>query len=317
MQWASAQPCRHVCSLSAEHSQAWRRPAPSPSRQTSCLRTPRTVKVPAQMKRVHVHSTSRTEPPHVVGIPHPDCSSPSRGDAFDDMCGGRVQVKGSMSKSSVVDNETGKGVDSEVRTSTGSFYQRGANPTVRRIEKRLAHISFIPEENGEGLQILHYQVPPATSATPAPTRPQATPSQISLNRVAPVIRTSVHAMTCRPRWPCGPYHQRGCCCRGPPPWCWAEALPEPSCFPVRSIHRRCPARTSLLVSGCLSPALVACMALEMPPDLKRPLPAACAERAAVQAPRGDPPLPPPHPLDCGRMAPGQAVKTEPPPHERL
>ncbi len=203
MQWASAQPCRHACSLRAEHSQAWRRLAPSPSRQTSCLRTPRTVKVPAQMKRVHVHSTSRTEPPHVVGIPTPDWD-PSRGDAFDDMCGGRVQVKGSMSKSSVVDNETGKGVDSEVRTSTGSFYQRGANPTVRRIEKRLAHISFIPEENGEGLQILHYQVPPATSTTPAPTRPaphHATPSQISLNRVAPAIRKSVHAMTCRPRWP--------------------------------------------------------------------------------------------------------------------
>lgn len=69
-----------------------------------------------------------------------------------------TQVRESMTKSSVVDNETGKSVDSEVRTSTGSFYSRGANPTVKRVERRLAHISFLPEENGEGLQILHYQV---------------------------------------------------------------------------------------------------------------------------------------------------------------
>ena len=30
--------------------------------------------------------------------------------------------------------------------------------TIARIEKRLSHISFLPIENGEGLQILHYQV---------------------------------------------------------------------------------------------------------------------------------------------------------------
>ena len=29
---------------------------------------------------------------------------------------------------------------------------------IRRIEKRLSHVSFLPVENGEGLQILHYQV---------------------------------------------------------------------------------------------------------------------------------------------------------------
>ncbi len=29
---------------------------------------------------------------------------------------------------------------------------------IRRVEKRLSHISFLPVDNGEGLQILHYVV---------------------------------------------------------------------------------------------------------------------------------------------------------------
>ena len=35
------------------------------------------------------------------------------------------QAKRRMTKSTVVDNETGKSVDSTVRTSTGTFYGRG------------------------------------------------------------------------------------------------------------------------------------------------------------------------------------------------
>jgi prolyl 4-hydroxylase len=37
----------------------------------------------------------------------------------------RSQAKKRMTKSTVVDNETGKSVDSTVRTSTGTFYGRG------------------------------------------------------------------------------------------------------------------------------------------------------------------------------------------------
>lgn len=66
-------------------------------------------------------------------------------------------VKERMTKSTVVDNDTGKSVDSNVRTSTGSFYSRGHDEVVQRIERRLAHISFLPVDNGEGLQILHYK----------------------------------------------------------------------------------------------------------------------------------------------------------------
>jgi prolyl 4-hydroxylase len=61
-----------------------------------------------------------------------------------------------MVKSTVVDNDTGKSVDSTVRTSTGTFFTRRQDEVIERIEKRISLVSHIPEENGEGLQILHY-----------------------------------------------------------------------------------------------------------------------------------------------------------------
>jgi prolyl 4-hydroxylase len=50
------------------------------------------------------------------------------------------------------------------RTSNGMFFQRGENPLVTRIEARLARLLRWPVENGEGLQILHYQ--PGTEYKP-------------------------------------------------------------------------------------------------------------------------------------------------------
>jgi prolyl 4-hydroxylase len=37
------------------------------------------------------------------------------------------------------------------------FFERGANPLVRRIEERIAELVNWPVDNGEGLQILHYR----------------------------------------------------------------------------------------------------------------------------------------------------------------
>ncbi|KAJ9564661.1 hypothetical protein OSB04_000627 [Centaurea solstitialis] len=67
-------------------------------------------------------------------------------------------AKPHMEKSTVVDNETGKSKDSRVRTSSGTFLGRGIDETVQAIEKRIADFTFLPVENGEGLQILHYEV---------------------------------------------------------------------------------------------------------------------------------------------------------------
>ena len=46
-----------------------------------------------------------------------------------------------MTKSTVVDNETGKSVDSTVRTSTGTFFARGQDHTIAEVEKRIAMVS--------------------------------------------------------------------------------------------------------------------------------------------------------------------------------
>ncbi|CAH9118128.1 unnamed protein product [Cuscuta europaea] len=63
-----------------------------------------------------------------------------------------------MAKSTVVDSKTGKSKDSRVRTSSGMFLKRGRDQVVNSIEKRIADYTFIPVENGEGLQVLHYEV---------------------------------------------------------------------------------------------------------------------------------------------------------------
>ncbi|XP_042016732.1 probable prolyl 4-hydroxylase 3 isoform X6 [Salvia splendens] len=63
-----------------------------------------------------------------------------------------------MVKSTVVDSETGKSVDSSVRTSYGTFFKRGQDKVIRAIEKRIADYTLIPVEHGEGLHVLHYKV---------------------------------------------------------------------------------------------------------------------------------------------------------------
>lgn len=40
--------------------------------------------------------------------------------------------------------------------STGTFYQRGHDEVISRIEERVALATMVPVENQEGLQILHY-----------------------------------------------------------------------------------------------------------------------------------------------------------------
>lgn len=68
-----------------------------------------------------------------------------------------MQARPMMVKSTVVDNETGKSVDSKVRTSTGTFFSRREDAVIERIEKRISLVTHLPEDHGEGLQILHYQ----------------------------------------------------------------------------------------------------------------------------------------------------------------
>ena len=45
-----------------------------------------------------------------------------------------------MTKSTVVDNETGKSVDSTVRTSTGTFFAREQDAVIAAVEKRISMV---------------------------------------------------------------------------------------------------------------------------------------------------------------------------------
>lgn len=64
-----------------------------------------------------------------------------------------TKAKPLMVKSKVVDNQS---QDSQIRTSTGTFFAKGDDDIIARIEKRVAQVTMIPVDNQEGLQILNY-----------------------------------------------------------------------------------------------------------------------------------------------------------------
>ncbi len=64
---------------------------------------------------------------------------------------------GKLTRSSVVDRQTGADQVSAVRTSAGTHFERGENAIVARIEQRISALTGIPVEHGEPLQILYYK----------------------------------------------------------------------------------------------------------------------------------------------------------------
>jgi prolyl 4-hydroxylase len=64
----------------------------------------------------------------------------------------------------VVDPESGKDVIDELRNSEGVFFHFAETPLIARIERRIEHITGIPAENGEGIQLLRYR--PGAQHTP-------------------------------------------------------------------------------------------------------------------------------------------------------
>ncbi|XP_021737888.1 probable prolyl 4-hydroxylase 7 isoform X1 [Chenopodium quinoa] len=74
-------------------------------------------------------------------------------------CDHLIQLaKDKLEKSMVADNESGKSIPSEVRTSSGMFLQKGQDEVVTRIEARIAAWTFLPPENGEAMQVLRYEL---------------------------------------------------------------------------------------------------------------------------------------------------------------
>ncbi|KAL1828355.1 hypothetical protein DCAR_0207562 [Daucus carota subsp. sativus] len=66
-------------------------------------------------------------------------------------------AKDKLEKSMVADNDSGKSIESEVRTSSGMFLWKAQDEVVAGIESRIAAWTFLPVENGEAMQILHYE----------------------------------------------------------------------------------------------------------------------------------------------------------------
>jgi prolyl 4-hydroxylase len=73
-------------------------------------------------------------------------------------------AKPRLARSLTVATKTGGEEINADRTSNGMFFQRGENELIRKIEARIAGLVRWPVENGEGLQVLHYQ--PGTEYKP-------------------------------------------------------------------------------------------------------------------------------------------------------
>jgi len=83
----------------------------------------------------------------------------------DQECEALIELaKPRLARSLTVATKTGGEEVNADRTSNGMFFQRGENELVSRIEARIARLVNWPEENGEGLQVLHYR--PGTEYKP-------------------------------------------------------------------------------------------------------------------------------------------------------
>nr|CAD1840354.1 unnamed protein product [Ananas comosus var. bracteatus] len=77
----------------------------------------------------------------------------------DEECDHLIKLaKSKLAKSRVADNESGKSVMSNVRTSSGMFLMKRQDAIVARIEQRIAAWTFLPEENAEPIQVLRYGI---------------------------------------------------------------------------------------------------------------------------------------------------------------
>ncbi|MCX8113623.1 MAG: 2OG-Fe(II) oxygenase [Burkholderiaceae bacterium] len=76
----------------------------------------------------------------------------------DDECDELIALsRRKLTRSSVVNAETGTYDVHPDRTSSGTHFERGENELVRRIENRIAELVSCPVERGEPIQILHYR----------------------------------------------------------------------------------------------------------------------------------------------------------------
>ncbi|KAG1679837.1 hypothetical protein FOA52_012750 [Chlamydomonas sp. UWO 241] len=82
-----------------------------------------------------------------------------RGFLSDEECEAIKKAAGPrLYRSGVVDAETGMSKNDDIRTSKGMFFSHGENPTVKSVEERLARITMTHPMQGEGVQVLKYNI---------------------------------------------------------------------------------------------------------------------------------------------------------------
>ncbi|GAB4832182.1 Probable prolyl 4-hydroxylase 7 [Ancistrocladus abbreviatus] len=103
-------------------------------------------------------SSVRLDPTRVTQLSRTPRAFLYKGFLTGEECDHLIQLaEGKLEKSMVVDdNDSGKGIESEDRTSSGMFLRKAQDAVVAGIESRIATWTFLPIENGEGMQILHY-----------------------------------------------------------------------------------------------------------------------------------------------------------------
>lgn len=74
----------------------------------------------------------------------------------DEECEHIKTVSGPYLKRSAVVGKNFSNVETRIRTSAGAFLDRGMDPTITAIEDRVARLTGVPADRGEGLQVLHY-----------------------------------------------------------------------------------------------------------------------------------------------------------------
>jgi prolyl 4-hydroxylase len=63
-----------------------------------------------------------------------------------------------ISRSTTVDDKTGRAEQHANRTSSGTFFHLNETPFIASLDQRIAELMQVPVANGEGLQILNYQI---------------------------------------------------------------------------------------------------------------------------------------------------------------
>lgn len=77
---------------------------------------------------------------------------------LDDECEALIALaRGRMTRSPVINPDTGDENLIDARTSMGAMFQVGEHPLIERLEARIAAVTGVPVEHGEGLQILNYK----------------------------------------------------------------------------------------------------------------------------------------------------------------